>query len=201
MSTIDPIDAALDALVAYFGTALAGQSITVRKGWPEEGVKLSLRSGSVLSVAAIPGGQVATHSPYQVDQTGTGTLTVTYRVGTLGFTVQLDLWAAYKATREAKAVLVEAALSNRLPWSPDLLVTSTNYYGRPITATRTGARFEGEEGASQRGQWRRSWDLRIGTDLVVQTTHPELIDLHLIASTVLGSTTVTEPAVEFIPDP
>lgn len=194
MPTYDPLDAALDALVAHFGTALAG-TVTVRKGFPEANVELDVSTLPVLSVALAGDPEIERCTPGIVDETAAdGVVTVTWRVAYLRARVQLDLWAAYKVVRTEKAPLVEAALRNRVPRSTDLWLTSTNYFSRPITARVTGGgRIEDDAEGVQAGLWRRSWDLVVSTDFVHQGEQPQLAELTLSLSTTPGL--ITEPDV------
>jgi len=133
-------------------------------------------------------------SPRQVDQSGSDTLTVTYRVAMVECLVQVDLWCAHRATRDVLAALIEAALHNQLPHTTGLWLTQADYYSRPLTLDVQERR---EEQSVPEGEWRTSWTLRLTTDLVVQTTHPELtqLDIDFIAELVAEFDTETTSVI------
>jgi len=172
----DPIASAQDALVAHLATEL-GSSATVRRGWPEAGVAMDIGTKPEVAVTASSPSFTLT-PPGEVDATdaGDGTLTVTYRVAMVECLVQVDLWCAHRATKDALAVLIEAALHNQLPHTTGLWLTQSDYHSRPLTLDVQERRDEQDVAA---GEWRASWTLRLTTDLVVQTDLPELTQLDI----------------------
>jgi hypothetical protein len=187
---IDPVAAAADAIAAYLQANVTG--LTARRGWPEGNVELDLGAGPVAAVT--PGPREDTPcSPREVDRTGSGTLTLTYRVAELDITAQLDVWAAYRAVRDDTVAAIEAKLHNRLPFQPGLWLTSTGYFNRPLTIESRRISVPDSEDTAPAGEWRATWELRIRSDLVVQTTKPEIVTTTLRTSTDLSNITVTEP--------
>lgn len=188
---IDPRASVLDALATYLGTELSG--LTVRRGWPEDAVEVDLAAKPELAVTAGPS-TVELCSPDSVSEAvDGGTVTVGYRVGYLRMQVQLDLWATYRAQRDAQGALVEAALHNQVPFGAGLWLTQADHFGRPITATVTESRIEDDASGAPRGQWRQSWTLDVLTDVVVHADHPLLTQVDVDLTTVLEGVTVVEP--------
>lgn len=187
---IDPVAAAADAIAAYLAANVTG--LTARRGWPEGNVELDLGAGPVAAITPGPSEAVLC-SPREVDRSGSGTVTVTYRVGELDITAQLDVWAAYRAVRDDTVAAIEAKLHNRLPFQPGLWVTSTGYHDRPLIVEARRISVQDSEDTAPAGEWRATWELRIRSDLVVQTTKPELVTTTLRISTDLSNITVTEP--------
>jgi len=185
----DPISSALDALVTHLASEL-GSSATVRRGWPEAAVEMDVGTKPEVAVTASPSPRATLVSPRELDESGSETLTVTYRVGLLEVLVQVDLWCAYRATRDEVAPLVEAALHNQLPRTSGLWLTQDDYYSRPLSFDIEAPGTHEQDAAA--GEWRSSWTLRLTTDLVVQTELPETgqIDIQLI--TELASEYITE---------
>jgi hypothetical protein len=186
--TYDPIEAALDALVAYFDTAVASLT-TVRKGWPEHPSSLDLAAGPAFTVTPI----ATIEEPCAPKVIGSSGSTRTVRVGYVTIRAQLDLWTAYRAQREDQGVLVEAALNNQLPRVTGLWLSSTNHYSRPLTVDVTAGRIEDDQGGVERGEWRRSWDVTIRTDRVQTTTIVDQSQIDLEVDTTVGDQAVTEP--------
>jgi len=186
---IDPSAAACDAIAAYFASVIDG--LTARRGWPEANTELDLASGPVLTVEAGPRESVLV-PPRRIDQSGTTTLVVTYRVAWLSFPVQLDLWAAHRADRDDTAEIIESALHNRLPAVAGLFLDSTGYHSRPLTIACTSSRSEDQGDGAARGEWRHTWELSVETDLVVVTEHPALTEADIAAAIEAGGDVVTD---------
>jgi hypothetical protein len=182
---IDPLAAALNALVAHLATALPTAS--VRRGWPESDTALDVDAGPVVSVLAIGSPVVEACSPGQVDETGTDTLTTTFRVGYWRARVQVDLWTAYRAQRDELGAAVDAALANRAPRSPDLWLTSTGYHDRPLTFRLLAVRVEDGPDAAPTGLWRSGWDLEVRSDRVAIATAPALLEVEVDLTTSNGA--------------
>lgn len=189
---IDPVAAALDAVVAYL-TGLGITGLTARRGWPEANVELDIDQTKHV-VAVLPAGKptVRLVSPKSIDQTGSGTLTVTYRVGEIEVPAQLDLWCAYRAQRDEVVAAIEARLHNKLPFLPGLWLTSTGYHSRPLVVDVVFAGTDDEQDDAAVGEWRATWDVTIRSDLVADATHPELAIVALRLETELDSITITE---------
>lgn len=164
---IDPVDAALDALAAYFA-GLDGIADAFR-GWPERDKDLDLTGGPVVSV--VRASDQRTECPPNAVNDAAPWL---WRVGDLTITAQVDLWAAYRAQRDDAALVIQDALHNDLPWRNGLYLTSAGYHDRPLTCLAGLGRSDGEPNASTVGEWRRTWMVTITTDLVVETATPTL---------------------------
>lgn len=181
MANVETNEALLDAIVAYFTTALAlaSPAITTKKGWPDGDAPLELESGPVLTVT-LTSSEEELCSPADVDVDGS---TVTYRVGYLTSRVQLDLWCAYRVQREDAGLLVQQAMHNRLPHTTGLWIDSANYFDRPLSIDITGTKTfdEGTDPAAV-GEWRCSWDLEVLTDLVLDATVPQQTDIQVQAT-------------------
>lgn len=197
---IDPIDAALDAAVAYFASAVPTLADVV-KGFPEHNDAIDLGAGAVLSVAQIGTPEAAYCSPGIVDTIDGQPLTHQYRVAWFTMFFQLDLWAPYKAQREIEGVLVDAALNNNLPYTSGLRLLSTGYYGRPLDIRPINGRLQDEgNDDAVRGEWRRTWDLEVRSDLIVDgVTTPRQDTITQVLTTALGTQDVIEPEYDITP--
>jgi hypothetical protein len=175
MPTIDPVAAAVDAIVASLLASLgpSGDNVvsTVLRGWPEDATALDLSGKPVISVT--PGNEEREDvSPRSLGSvTSGGVTTHTYRVGYLRFTAQIDLWAAHRVQMDDVAPYVESACGEDPPRPAILRLTSTGYHSRPLVC-HLGAGVADLDGDSAvKGEWRMSWDLRVETDIVRTTTH------------------------------
>lgn len=188
---IDLVDSALDAVAAYLNTALAG-TLTAIRGWPEANTKLD-----TLPLVAVTAGRPVYDlgPPRLVEQSGSGSLTCTYKVGLVTFPVQLDLWAPHRHTRDVVGAALAAKLHNRMPHVSGLWVTQNDYYSRPIEINWTRQTDSQDGDTAPRKQWRRTWEGDLQTDVVVQATLPELESVVLQLVTTLGGGSVTEPDV------
>lgn len=199
----DPVASALDALVAHLQGAVdtAGlppevNGLTVRRGWPERNTDLDLSAGSVIAVTSGRPDEerINPHAVGTVDAGG-GQLTTTYKVAELTIPVQVDAWSPFRAVRDQMVAAVEAALVNQVPASSGLWLDQDDYHGRPLSFEVTGGpRYEDDAEGVTRGEWRAIWTLQCATDKVVQTDHPELVDVDADITTTIGDdgTTVTE---------
>jgi hypothetical protein len=186
---IEAVDSALDAIAAYLNTALTG-TLTAMRGWPEANVKVDASPPVVAITAGDPVWELC--SPVLVDQTGSGTLTCTYKVGLMTVPVQLDLWSQHRYKRDVVGAALTAKLHNRLPRTSGLWLTQADYYGRPISIEWTRQRDSADGDTATRKQWRRTWEGELTTDLVVQATFPELQSAILRLTTSLGGVEVAE---------
>lgn len=168
---MDPVDAVLEALAVYFRT-VAGIA-AADPAWPEHQQDLDLTSGPVVTLTRIDDQRV-TVSP--------GILNTTkpflWRTAELRVLVQLDLWAAYKAQREAAAAALARAFDNDLPFRTGLYLTS-GYHSRPLTVAATDGRPVDDASAAAVGEWRRMWTLEVTTDIVAETDTPSQDELTL----------------------
>lgn len=172
---IDPVDAALDALATYFG-GLSGIA-SAERGWPEHPEQLDLSSGPALTVTRVDDQRVYV-PPKPLDDGPT----VTYQVGELTITAQLDLWAAYRAQRDDAGAVVEVGLHNRLPQQSGLFLDSTGYHDRPLDVVAGQGTSLDDDGRDTVGEWRRRWLLTITTDLVVLADTPQQLAIVLRAT-------------------
>lgn len=205
MPTIDPIAAAVEAIAAHFEAELGpdGDDVLARvlRGWQEEGDELDLSGKPVLSIA--PGGEEREDcSPRSLGSTeAAGVTTYLYRVGDLRFVAQLDLWAAYKAQLDDVIPTLIRACGDSPPRPKILRLTSTGYYNRPL-ACHLGPPVEDVDGdTAKRGQWRRTFDLRVETDLVEEVVHvPQVqVDLEITTTDGADGASVTETITAFEP--
>ena len=189
---IDPAASAVDAVVAYFASVLGSSVSRVLRGWPEHGQDLKLGDGPVLAVT-VAGDERTLLPPRNVDQAVQGDgLLVTYKIGTLRLSAQLDLWTQYRSQRDDVSALIEAAAHNRLPHQAGLFLDQSDYYSRPLNVNVGRGRTQDDPRGVSKGMWRRFWDLTIDTDVVVQATTAQLKQLDLQAALEEGATTISE---------
>lgn len=187
---IDPVAAALDALAAYFTTALPG--CAVLRAWPEAEADLDLSKTTIVLTQAGPA-KGTRCPPGLVDQTDAAPNVVCrYRVAWLEVPIQIDCWSPFRAERDDQAPDIDEKLNNGLPYRPGLWIDSTGYYSRPLIVDTSAISFHdsGEDVSS--GIWRRTWDGTIRSDLVAHATLPKLAVLTLRAETDLSGITLSE---------
>jgi len=176
VALIDPLAAALDALLAHLAGIVTSDDHTVRtrRGWPEHNVKLALGSDGpiLIAVAGQPDDTPTNPRPLGLD--GEDTL---YRVALRTFPVQLRLLTGFRIQLDELVPAVDRALSNKLPSSPDLWISSTDYHSRPLTFARTRFERGDDKDSAKVGEWEATWSLRCTTDLVLPATHPTLTEL------------------------
>jgi hypothetical protein len=178
--SIDLVAAAQESLLAHLATVeLGGSPVRTQRGWPEWNQDLDLGDGPVLSTEVPADVQRTPLYPRPLGSTEEedGTLTTLYRVELVEFTVQLDAWAPYKATLDDLAVLVEAALQNRLPHNTGCWLASEGYHDRPLTFELLRSRRPDGDDAAPRSEWRLTWLLRCRTDGVATASHPKVAEI------------------------
>ena len=186
---IHPEDAAVEALVAYFTSAVPSLS-GVLSSYPEHAVRLDLAAGPVLSLSSVEGPREP-HPPEELPDlttgAGTGTLTVYYKVATQTITIQADLWCAYKEIRNEVGQLVEEAMDNSAPFGTGIRVTMPRYYDLNLTgrSSSPGSNVDADTTQSApRGEWAKRWTLTCEVPIVKARTWPEFVDGRL--RTVMG---------------
>lgn len=161
---VDAVQSALEAVAEYFDgvTGLRGMV-----GWPEHPDSLELTTPLVtVTLVAEQRTPCAPH-PVEADAADGA-----YLVADLEISVQVDLWAAYRATRDAAAALVEAALHNDVPFRQGLHLVSTGHNDRRLSLTaESGVNVDDGESVGV-GEWRRRWSATIVTDEVHAHTGP-----------------------------
>lgn len=176
----DPADSALDTIATHLAT-LTGIA-AARRGWPEHPNDLDLSAGPICTVSFIDDERQLI-APWPVEEG----VTTTWKVAEYEVRAQLDLWAAYRAQRDAAAAAVEAGLHNRIPFQHGLRLTQADYFDRPLTvSSSTGRDLDDGAGVTQ-GEWRRRWVLTIVTDLVVQAATPQQLE-SILRTTSAGTT-------------
>jgi hypothetical protein len=194
---IDPVAAALDALVQHFTERLGEQGLTARRGWPEPNVELDVdENRHVVSIAAAGERTTRLVSPRTVSTVGTSRLVVLWRIAELEFIAQIDLWCAYRSGRDRMVPLLEDAFHNRMPRQPGLFLSSDGYYSRPLTIDAGASRYQDAVDTASRGEWRTTWDVTIRTDKVFETTHPALTTVAIRAAIEAHGIEITEADVE-----
>lgn len=170
-------DAAIARLVQHFSTAeieYLGQSATkvvAVDGWPERNVEYDLSMAPYLSVTEIEIRREE-HSPCFVGGTPVTAGASLVKVADLVLTLQLDMWAAYKVSRQQLALAVESLLHNGLPNWPGLRLTLPDYFEQPITVHSSAGRTVESEVTVAEGEFRRTWDLTVMANEVVEQTVP-----------------------------
>lgn len=188
---IDPVDAAVDAVVAHLAAAF-GSAATILRGWPEANVEQDLGAKPLVVVSAGPEDREAC-PPTAKSQSGTTTLSVVYRIAYLRIPAQIDLVCAHRAVRDTASLTLRQALDNALPGKPGLYLSSTGYFNRPVTVRAPRVLPDDDGDTASTGQWSRSWDIVIETDEVRTVTHPALVevDVEIDDGTVTETLTVT----------
>lgn len=188
-----PVESALDALAAYLG-GVTGIDEALR-GWPEDHRTLDLSGGRVV-VTVIASGDPEEEpvAPFEVDSEAVNNKSqlVTYRTGWLTQGVQIDLWAAHRAVRDAGARALQDALNNDMPFRRGLFLTSTDYFERPITVLASTGVSVDDGDAHQAGEWRARWSAELTTDVVQQAVVATQTQSRLATTTTLLG--VTAPA-------
>ena len=191
MPTIDHRAAYEKSLVAYLTTAIP--TATVRRGFPPRGTEMDPTTPVIAVTTGRPTESLMT--PRKVDEVaGAGAdMTYTWKYAISEFPVQVDLWTAYRGKRDEFAALLAKAMLNDMPRTPALLLTSTDYHGRPTTTRGSSADIPADEQASQQGLWRSSWVGDVVTDLVIESAGTTIASIVQELSATLANATITEP--------
>lgn len=178
MALIDPLVSLQTALLTHLDStvALSGHTLRTRRGWPEHNADLSLSTGPLLVTVVGEDRQIPTN-PRSLGQTDADE--TLYKVAERTVPLQLHVFAAYRAILDDLIVQVNVGLSNRLPSSPDLWLTSADYYDRPLTFSRQRLRRQDEDAAAATGEWEAVWSLTCRSDVVLTATHATLQSLTL----------------------
>lgn len=118
-----------------------------------------------------------------------GKTPVRYVVGSYEFSLQVDLWTAYKAQRPDLYEEFFRAINKQMT-PMGLSLPLTDYYGSIAHYHITGLAFIDTEGDSQRQDWRCKVD-------VICTVNHVFEKLEFVIETIENNTTITE---ETIPD-
>lgn len=153
---IEAVPSAIEALATYFET-VTGVAKALRS-WPEHPTDLDLTAGPVVSLSFIADRYEAI-PPTALAAGG-------YRTDLAEIDVQLDLWCAYRSQRDDVGRAIVAAFHNSLPARHGLTLVSRGYHNRPLQVLATGGSNTGEPAAATEGEWRRTWLLKVRTDLV-----------------------------------
>jgi len=181
----DPITAAGDAIAAYFQSNVDG--LTARRGWPETDQALDLTQP--LLTVELASADPTWVAPRLLGKVGSRWM---WRIGWLSIQGQIDLWTAYRATREEMAPLVEDVFHNQLPSQTGLFLGSAGYNDARLEVSFGSGTPEADGDSANKGEWRQTWDCTVSTYQVAFSSHPTLASLRLSLSTELSSETVTE---------
>lgn len=188
---IDAKSSAVEAIAAYLETALGANASKVIRGWPEDAEEMDLSGAPVISITPPSRMTRVPCAPKSIDSATVGDVTThSYRVAWLSMTVQIDAWAGYRAQLDDLVPLVEAACIAAPPANPELQLTSTDYYSRPLTCVLGDLADDLDGDTAKKGEWRLSWDMRVETDAIRQTPHVPLVQVDL-AVTVDGNDETT----------
>lgn len=186
---VEPAVSAADSMVAHLAATVevtydgVTGPLRVVRGWGEDNQDYDLTSGPVASVTPIST-RSDYHTPYTIDRAAT----VNWKVADLDITLQMDLWAPNRYTRDEVAELMTRALSNDVPYRPELYLTHADYYGRPICVIASDRRvYNSDRMTPSVAEWRCVWDLRVQSGLIIQAATPQQLNwtLRLHANSVL----------------
>ena len=184
----DPLVAALDALVAHIQTgvnvALASAvsapagTVHVMRGWPEG--QSDKRTGKAV-VACTAGPMTITRVPLTpVDDdatTASGIVTTPYVYAYWLASTTVTLLCDHRDLRDELGAIIHPILDSVLPYGPrGLRLDATDYYDRPVRFEITGSDASDDAATDMLGEWRQTWSLRTRSDLVTNTTFPELTE-------------------------
>lgn len=165
---LDPVAAAVAALVAHLQAALSGKvpADRIRTGWPTA-PRLDLDVGPVLSAYPIGEPQWMSIPPELVGtaKLSDKTMDCTYRVAEGSVTFQVLLLTAYQAQREELASSVLEALDNLFPVSSGLVLT-TSYRDRPARLQVRSFKTVDSADEPDVSEWRATWTLATWLDQV-----------------------------------
>lgn len=193
---IDPIESAIDALIAHFSTLTVAwkgstASLRVERGWTEGNTAFDFEDGPVLTLTHLSERREE-HTP---EPTAEGP-TVTWNVADLTILVQMDLWSPYREVHDDAALAVREALHDDLPYRVGLHLTSDDYYDQEITVhTSEGRNLPTSEGP-QVGEWRRMWELTVSAAEVREIDMPqqETWQLDTVVNDVVQDSFVIDPS-------
>lgn len=174
---INPIDSAIDALVAHFQSTIQvsfnGSTSPIRcfRGWRENNAPHDYDEGPILTVTVFSEDRVE-HAPMSLEETQPQL----WAVADLTIKAQLDLWTPYRATRDEVAQLIRTNLHDDIPYRTGLHLTHADYYSRDITVHGDEVRDPRGVTMPQTGVWRRTWTLTITTPEVVEQLTPQQLE-------------------------
>jgi len=180
---IDVAQSAAQALVDHLAATVqvAYNGVTgplrVRRGWNEDTESYSTVDGPVAAVTAIGEPRASYHVPFTAERAATP---FTWKVADLDISLQLDLWAPHRHTRDVVAEAVGRALHNDIPHRGGLYLTHSDYYGRPLTIHAEGGRSLDQDNLTpSAAEWRTMWTLRAESAKVVQAATPQQLNWEL----------------------
>lgn len=183
---------ACETLRAWLETTFAG--LRCRIGWPEQGVEFDLSDGPIvtLTVVADQGERVAPECLSR--RSGPDGVFALTRVGNVAARVQVDLWAAYRDTRDTwLGTLDPSEWGNQLPLSTSLVLSMASYHNLPVAIETEGLwSRRDDQDAAERGEWRASMDAILRCDRCTEILFPTLSALQTEAT--VGGTTETATA-------
>lgn len=175
-----PEKAAIDALIEYLSAAQLA-NVRVREGWPETDA-LGLQEGPVVAIFSVGRVQWDAITPELIASAAADTTAAClYRIAQGSLSIQISLFAAYKAQRDDVAGQIEPLLDNLFPASSGLIL-STGYHAQSCRYELSST-SEQDENGSLTGEWRRDWIL----SAQLEQLREQLLPLQLEATTVLTS--------------
>jgi hypothetical protein len=167
-----PAAVAAEALATWLG-GQPGLSLALR-GWPEREEDLDLASGPVVSVTQAGEATYDWCSPVPIAEDLDGAeVLVTWRLGDFEVEFQLDVWAAFRATRDAAAALVEAALHDDLFGGTGLeLALGDAYFDQVLGVILVSSQALDDADAVATREWRQRMIVRCTLGIAAQGTSP-----------------------------
>lgn len=172
------IASAIESIAAHFETSVPALHQCLRE-WPERNQRMSLGLGPHLSLTLT----TERVRPCAAAWAGTTTNPLQlYRVAHLELGLQMDLWALTKAARDLVAPAVMSAFHPGLPQVRGLRIPSTAYWDRQLDVhVEGGSSADGDESADV-GEFRRTWQLKVHTDWVVEASSPLIAQIRARAT-------------------
>lgn len=182
--TIDHLDAAADALVAYlrgwFDDRKGEGVVTVVRGWPDFATETSGETTEQARVAVVPGPTTrvgakahAVHSTLDIaaDEDGVEHVEIRYQTGTWKASVQVNAFTEDREGRDEMIALLTEALSPDLPDDSALTLTVASYYNDRVRFMDASDSIDGDNRAAIAGRWRHLRVLNGVGNLVVPKTY------------------------------
>jgi len=167
---IDPVEAAVNALRAYYETEIPNlvAPLNIEKyveAHPEHGVRWAASDDKMaLSFLTTNVGYEYTAPREVFDDTDESK--VYYRYGFLDITLLMDLWSRYRAPIAVGRALVEKASHPDLPWSTAFVLTAPGYYGQQFSTEINTMTPMWSSGTAMQGVFNTQWSCRLRMHLV-----------------------------------
>lgn len=185
---INPLDAALDALVAHlsavFDDAGLADRVAVLRGWPDAATDTLSEAGQLARIAVVAGNMTRTGAqagqPWSETGDGEGGVTVVWFTDRWAANVLVRIFALRRDVRDDVVNRVQEALSASVPDDSGLTLTVAAYYDDRVRFMCASDSHDDEETAAIGGRWSHTLQLRVTGSVFTARTYVQTAEIDVV---------------------